>query len=179
MQQIKHFYNWATESRAEPVKKSIWAEESRAEMVLGRGVQEPQPTYQPTYLPTYLPTYIYLPYTPRCGRWLNSEVNKGKNVWDGPLKLFTRSRSEALALVSFIQESWRNLRQSYSWYYPVLSSSQLIQVKCLMNGLLRTFAPCLRTVTGLLSANNARFPWSSQATRTYCVFKNQGPSWGT
>ena len=35
----------------------------------------------------------------RCGGWLNLEyiVNmvKGKNIQDGPLKLFTRSRSEA------------------------------------------------------------------------------------
>ena len=42
MPQIKYFYNWAEESRAEESQKiSIWAEESRAEMVLGRGVPEP------------------------------------------------------------------------------------------------------------------------------------------
>ena len=27
----------------------------------------------------------------RCGAWLNFELAKGKNIRDGPLKLFTRS----------------------------------------------------------------------------------------
>ena len=31
----------------------------------------------------------------RCGGWLTLVFSKGKNIWDGPLKLFTRSRSEA------------------------------------------------------------------------------------
>ena len=31
----------------------------------------------------------------RCGGWLNFEFSKrGKNIWDGPLKLFTRSKAE-------------------------------------------------------------------------------------
>ena len=38
---MKHFHNWAEESQQ---KKSIWAEESRAEMVFGRGVPEPRKT---------------------------------------------------------------------------------------------------------------------------------------
>ena len=32
----------------------------------------------------------------RCGGWLNLEFSKrGKTIWDGPLKLFTRSKAEA------------------------------------------------------------------------------------
>ena len=31
----------------------------------------------------------------RCGGWLNLNLAKGKNIRDGPLKLFTRSCAEA------------------------------------------------------------------------------------
>ena len=31
----------------------------------------------------------------RCDGWLNLEFSKRENIQDGPLKLFTRSRSEA------------------------------------------------------------------------------------
>ena len=31
----------------------------------------------------------------RCGGWLNLNLAKGKNIRDGPLKLFTRSLAEA------------------------------------------------------------------------------------
>ena len=40
---------------------------------------------------------------------------------------------------------------------PIFSSNRLIQVKYLGNGLLQTFAPCSRRVTGLLHAIIARF----------------------
>ena len=42
-------------------------------------------------------------------------------------------------------------------YSPISSSSQLIQVKFLKNGLLLIFAPCLRRATGHLSAITTLF----------------------
>ena len=40
-----------------------------------------------------------------------------------------------------------------------LFNNRLIEVKSLVNGLLRTFPPCSRRVTGLLPVIIVRFPW--------------------
>ena len=65
-------------------------------------------------------------------------------------------------------------------YLPIFSSNRLIQVKSLVNGLLQTFAPCSRRMTGgklcmQLSPSSLDLH-TLQATRTYCMFKYHGSS---
>ena len=46
------------------------------------------------YLSLYTDSIIFYHHL-RCGGWLNLEFSNRENIQDGPLKLFTRSRSEA------------------------------------------------------------------------------------